>query len=165
MSCTHYEVIDAHGLGTCTRCGQQRQYNLERPNEKPVLVREGGNVSRDTEANKESNATGEPKKKMKMTENLRAELMEVGPEEFSRRHGYSSRAHGIFVQLYRRWGGESVGQPAAATAPADPSGDSTTLEIAIKSHGTGRISGVLHHVNLEELTKLPGVKVTVDLKI
>lgn len=40
-SCVHDEIIDAKGLGTCKKCGQQRQYNMERPMEPPIIVKEG----------------------------------------------------------------------------------------------------------------------------
>lgn len=40
-SCVHEEVIDAKGLGTCKKCGQQRQYNQENQMLAPVIVKEG----------------------------------------------------------------------------------------------------------------------------
>lgn len=77
-------------------------------------------------------AVPQPKRRGKLTAAERRELVELGPERFAEKHGYSKRALGIFWQLYRRLGGnEAEVETAASGVPASgPVMPSEMIEMA-----------------------------------
>lgn len=87
--CKHHEVIDAHGLGTCQYCGQERQYNQENQLQPPVIVKKG-------DPNRVISSPDTPRQAPmgKLTAQERLELLEVGPKAFCKRHGYREKGAG-----------------------------------------------------------------------
>lgn len=90
MACRHHEIIEQRGktlVGVCRFCGQVKEYSLN--GLKPAIVKKEGRVMVDGKRGSTS-ITGVVRPKF--TDSMREELVEIGPEEYAKRHGYEGQA-------------------------------------------------------------------------
>ena len=109
-TCVHHELIDGAGLGTCKKCGQVKQYNMQNQMEAPVIVKEGREMSLRT-AKKDGLGYG----MKRLTEELQAELVMIGPAKFCAKHHFRLTKHlrRKYKELMRPPGSDPVASSGA----------------------------------------------------
>ncbi len=107
----HEYVLDVDGRGKCKYCSREVQFPPGGKGEVTVIQEGWAHLPKSpddyrTKLPLDTEKTPKGKHKiMKMTKELKNRLLEVGPQQFCDEYGYTSRAMGRFVQMYRRLGG------------------------------------------------------------
>lgn len=130
-ACQHHEDINSANIGTCRKCGRVVQYPWTIGG-KMVILKEGRAIMEmpATSSNMEpkapamaagnngETATVPEAKRGRLTREQRRELLQIGPEAYAAKYGYSSRGISSLKKVYgRHTGKKPVPSPASAAAP------------------------------------------------
>jgi len=121
--------IDNTNIGTCSKCGEQRQYPWPDDEQKVRIIKEGAIME------------NIPRPKGRLTLKERTQLIELGPDEWCRRNGIVGKGKGIFHRVYQKLIG---GRPyykkkkkldiAYPTTHLDTASDATVCKITFIPH-------------------------------